>query len=72
MKKHKGWSYAPYKPLFFDIGDIYICRLSNGADGLNATGCLLTDDCLTFKLYYIKKYNEKKQDNSCFFLFVMV
>ena len=27
MKKHHGWSYAPYKPLFYDIGDIYICRL---------------------------------------------
>lgn len=27
MKKHKGWSYAPYKPVFDDIGDIYITRL---------------------------------------------
>lgn len=27
MKKHNGWSYAPYKPVFFDVGDIYICRI---------------------------------------------
>lgn len=28
MKKPKTWSYAPYKPLFFETGDIYICRIS--------------------------------------------
>jgi hypothetical protein len=27
MKKHNGWSYAPYKPLFFNTGDIYVCRV---------------------------------------------
>ncbi|MBQ9117570.1 MAG: hypothetical protein IJY04_11160 [Clostridia bacterium] len=27
MKKHNGWSYAPYKPPFIDVGDIYICRI---------------------------------------------
>ena len=27
MKKHNGWSYSPFKPLFFDTGDIYVCRL---------------------------------------------
>lgn len=27
MKKPKSWSYAPYKPLFFNTGDIYICRV---------------------------------------------
>lgn len=27
MKKHIGWSYAPYKPFFTDVGDIYICRV---------------------------------------------
>lgn len=34
MKKHKGWSYAPYKPLFFEGGDIYICRLAPSADAI--------------------------------------
>ena len=28
MKKPKTWSYAPYKPLFFNTGDIYICRIA--------------------------------------------
>ena len=28
MKKPKSWSYAPYKPLFFNTGDIYICRIA--------------------------------------------
>ena len=28
MKTHKEWSYAPYRPLFFEVGDIYICRVA--------------------------------------------
>lgn len=28
MKTHKNWSYAPYRPLFFEVGDIYICRVA--------------------------------------------
>lgn len=28
MKYHKGWSYTPYKPLLFNTGDIYICRVA--------------------------------------------
>lgn len=28
MKKHNGWSYAPYKPPFIEVGDIYICRVA--------------------------------------------
>jgi len=27
MRKHNGWSYAPYRPPFIDVGDIYICRI---------------------------------------------
>ena len=27
MKHQKSWSFNPYKPVFFDIGDIYINRL---------------------------------------------
>jgi len=27
MKGQSTWSYAPYKPFFFDTGDIYICRV---------------------------------------------
>ncbi len=28
MKAHKTWNYSPYKPLFFETGDIYICRVA--------------------------------------------
>jgi len=28
MKSHKDWSYTPYRPLFFEVGDIYICRVA--------------------------------------------
>lgn len=30
MKTHRNWSYAPYKPLFFDNESIYICRIAPG------------------------------------------
>ena len=35
MKKHKGWSYAPYRPLFVDCGDIYICRVVPTVDTIH-------------------------------------
>jgi len=27
MKGRSTWSYAPYKPFFWEVGDIYICRI---------------------------------------------
>lgn len=27
MKANTGWSYAPYRPPFTEVGDIYICRI---------------------------------------------
>ena len=30
------WSFAPYKPFFFDTGDIYVCRLAPGEDSVHA------------------------------------
>ena len=27
MKGYNLWSYAPYRPLLQDVGDIYICRI---------------------------------------------
>ena len=35
MKKHNGWSYSPYKPLFFEVGDIYICRIAPDAESIS-------------------------------------
>ena len=32
MQKSIKWSYRPYKPFFFDVGDIYICRVAPGKD----------------------------------------
>ena len=29
------WSYAPYKPFFFETGDIYICRLAPSRTGIH-------------------------------------
>ena len=35
MKGVAGWSFAPYKPFFFDPGDIYVCRLAPGETGFH-------------------------------------
>ena len=32
MKGYSLWSYAPYKPLLWNVGDIYICRVAPGKD----------------------------------------
>ncbi|MBQ7916590.1 MAG: hypothetical protein IJ315_07365 [Firmicutes bacterium] len=31
MKGYNGWSYAPYRPFLFEVGDIYICRVAPSA-----------------------------------------
>ena len=31
MRGVTTWSFHPYKPLLFDVGDIYICRVYPGA-----------------------------------------
>ncbi len=28
MKGHNKWSYAPYRPFLWEVGDIYICRVA--------------------------------------------
>jgi len=32
MRGHSGWNYAPYQPLVWNGGDIYVCRLAPGRD----------------------------------------
>lgn len=32
MRGHSGWNYAPYQPLVWNGGDIYVCRLAPGKD----------------------------------------
>lgn len=35
MKGYSLWSYAPYKPLFWNVGDIYICRIAPNIDSIH-------------------------------------
>lgn len=35
MKGYSLWSYAPYKPLLRNIGDIYICRIAPNKDSIH-------------------------------------
>ena len=35
MKGYNGWSYAPYRPYFFEVGDIYICRIAPSANSIH-------------------------------------
>lgn len=35
MKGQDTWSYAPYKPLLVDVGDIYICRVSPSENSIH-------------------------------------
>jgi len=35
MRGYNYWSYAPYKPLLWETGDIYICRIAPGANTIH-------------------------------------
>ena len=35
MKGYNYWSYAPYRPLLTDVGDIYICRVAPGENSIH-------------------------------------
>lgn len=52
MKKYIGWSYTPFKPLFFDTGDIYICRLAPGATSIRLEWLSVGKECT---VYYREK-----------------
>ena len=36
MKAHPSWSYAPYRPPFVEVGDIYICRIVPSENAIHA------------------------------------
>ena len=36
MRGHSAWNYTPYKPLVWDSGDIYVCRLAPGENSITA------------------------------------
>ena len=35
MKGYSLWSYAPYKPLLRNVGDIYICRVAPNKNSIH-------------------------------------
>lgn len=56
MKGHQNWSYTPYKPMMFDVGDIYVCRIAPGPGVIHLEW--LKEDLDTFEIYYRKRGEE--------------
>jgi hypothetical protein len=54
MGKSINWNYTPYKPFFFETGDIYICRVAPGKDYIHFEW-LNTDD--EYEIYFREKDN---------------
>lgn len=54
MKAHISWSYKPYKPLFFETGDIYICRVEPHATTI--TFDWLSIDAESYNVYCRTRY----------------
>ena len=53
MKGYNKWSYAPYKPLLREVGDIYICRVVPSASAIHFEW--LYDGFAGFDVYYRKR-----------------
>ena len=49
MKGHNKWSYAPYKPLLWNMGDIYVCRLAPGKDYIHLEW--LDAECENYEIF---------------------
>ncbi len=58
MRGHNLWSYAPYKPLLTEVGDIYICRVVPSKHSIHFEW-LNTDR--TYHVFY-RKRSEKQFD----------
>ncbi len=50
MKAHKNWSYHPYRPPFFESGDIYVCRIAPNEDSIHLEW--LREDFDGFEVYF--------------------
>ena len=35
MRGHSLWSYSPYRPPLFEVGEIYICRVAPSIDTIH-------------------------------------
>lgn len=55
MKGYNLWSYAPYKPLLRDIGDIYICRIAPSENAIHFEWLDIGDD--EYFIFYRKRNN---------------
>ena len=53
MKGHNLWSYAPYRPILGNVGDIYICRISPNKTSIHFEW--LGDKCEEYVIFYREK-----------------
>ena len=56
MKGYNKWSYAPYKPLLTEVGDIYICRVVPGKTAIHFEWLGEFGEC---EVFYRKRNEEK-------------
>lgn len=61
MKGYNYWNYSPYRPFFFDVGDIYICRIAPGENFIHIEW--LEGESESYSVYF------KKREDSDFVLF---
>ena len=55
MKGYNYWSYAPYKPLLWETGDIYICRVVPSENSIHFEW--LKNDEDSYDIYYRERDN---------------
>lgn len=53
MKGYNKWSYAPYKPLLYNVGDIYICRIAPSEKAIRFEW--LKGNYIEFEIFYRKR-----------------
>ena len=69
MKGTSTWSYAPYRPFFTDVGEIYICRVAPDAHSVELEWLPMENAAYT--VYYRKRNEgdftawETTQETSC-------
>ena len=56
MQKSIGWVYRPYRPFFFEVGDIYICRVAPSKNAIHFEW--LDDDKLVYSIHYCRVDDE--------------
>lgn len=48
MKGYNFWSYAPYRPLLTEVGDIYICRIVPAVNSIHFEWLDINSECTVF------------------------